>query len=222
MKIIVPVSGGIDSAYLVWLAYSENHEVTALIFDDGDSEHVENRSAFAIATIANYSGVVKDVRVMPLPYLKGLEVCYPIKLNEHAEPLQSNEGAKYWSGYKGLMYANALSLGGAIGADQVWWGVYRWNKHYQDEQPESAEAFQNVWKTMYPELHVPVMHFPLWDCDKSDIIRKAKSLNVPLHLTISCFQPKGSTHCGVCQGCIHRKEEFLHAGIEDPANYIRG
>jgi 7-cyano-7-deazaguanine synthase len=58
---------------------------------------------------------------------------------------------------------------------------------------------------------------------KGDIIRRGLALGVDYGLTRSCYAPdeKGRA-CGECDSCRIRLAGFAAAGIEDPAEYLRG
>jgi 7-cyano-7-deazaguanine synthase len=56
---------------------------------------------------------------------------------------------------------------------------------------------------------------PLRLKSKSQVVRYAASLGVPLGLTWSCHL-EGTRHCGRCQGCLARKAAFRGAGVADP------
>ena len=44
-------------------------------------------------------------------------------------------------------------------------------------------------------------------------------LEVPFHLTHSCYDPVGDLACGRCDSCLIRREGFSKAGVEDPTAY---
>ena len=44
-------------------------------------------------------------------------------------------------------------------------------------------------------------------------------LGVPFELTLSCMNPSGTTHCGLCSKCRERRDAFHAAGITDPTTY---
>ena len=52
-----------------------------------------------------------------------------------------------------------------------------------------------------------------------DVIRIGVELGVPLELTLSCMNPKGGLHCGLCSKCRERRDAFNEAGISDPTHY---
>ena len=54
---------------------------------------------------------------------------------------------------------------------------------------------------------------------KADVIRLGVELGVPLELSLSCMNPRGELHCGVCSKCRERRDAFDEAGIADPTRY---
>ena len=63
------------------------------------------------------------------------------------------------------------------------------------------------------------IHAPFSDKDKSDVIRLGIDLGVPLELTLSCMNPRGGLHCGMCSKCRERRDAFNEARIDDPTRY---
>ena len=56
---------------------------------------------------------------------------------------------------------------------------------------------------------------PLLEFSKTDVLKLAIKLKVPLQLTWSCYE-NAKTPCGKCRGCRMRSEAFAAAGIADP------
>ncbi len=59
---------------------------------------------------------------------------------------------------------------------------------------------------------------PLVALKKEEIVLKAKELNVPLHLTWSCYQNEDKA-CGVCDSCRLRLKGFEQANLKDEIEY---
>lgn len=62
---------------------------------------------------------------------------------------------------------------------------------------------------------------PLAAMHKEDVIRLGHSLGVPFELTLSCMNPAGGRHCGVCSKCRERRDAFEAAGVTDPTPYVQ-
>jgi 7-cyano-7-deazaguanine synthase len=64
---------------------------------------------------------------------------------------------------------------------------------------------------------------PFARVEKSEVIRRATALGVPLELTLSCMNPAVvdgvPRHCGLCSKCRERHDAFLVAGVTDPTEY---
>jgi len=54
---------------------------------------------------------------------------------------------------------------------------------------------------------------------KQQVIRKGRSLGLPLHLTFSCLQPQHNHHCGRCNKCAERQHAFKAADVIDSTRY---
>ena len=62
---------------------------------------------------------------------------------------------------------------------------------------------------------------PLVSMHKEDVIKLGTRLRVPLADTLSCMNPSGTLHCGLCSKCRERRDAFAAAGVEDPTTYQR-
>jgi 7-cyano-7-deazaguanine synthase len=60
---------------------------------------------------------------------------------------------------------------------------------------------------------------PFAKLHKEDVVRIGARLGVPFELTLSCMNPSGITHCGLCSKCRERRDAFQVAGIKDPSSY---
>jgi 7-cyano-7-deazaguanine synthase len=60
---------------------------------------------------------------------------------------------------------------------------------------------------------------PFGDRHKSDVINLGMELGVPLEHTLSCMNPRGGLHCGLCSKCRERRDAFNEARIDDPTAY---
>lgn len=62
---------------------------------------------------------------------------------------------------------------------------------------------------------------------KAEVIKRGHALGLPLHLTLSCMNPRWSgaseavpRHCGICSKCRERHHAFLDAEVPDDTDYV--
>lgn len=67
--------------------------------------------------------------------------------------------------------------------------------------------------------HSVTIDAPFAAFTKSDVIRLAGDLDVPLALTLSCMNPQDGRHCGRCSKCRERRDAFADARVADPTIY---
>jgi 7-cyano-7-deazaguanine synthase len=60
---------------------------------------------------------------------------------------------------------------------------------------------------------------PFAHLHKEDVVKLGARLGVPFELTLSCMNPSGTVHCGLCSKCRERRDAFHTAGITDPTIY---
>jgi 7-cyano-7-deazaguanine synthase len=61
---------------------------------------------------------------------------------------------------------------------------------------------------------------PFAQKEKAEVIALGLELGVPLELTLSCMNPRGGLHCGLCSKCRERRDAFNEACVEDPTRYL--
>jgi 7-cyano-7-deazaguanine synthase len=84
----------------------------------------------------------------------------------------------------------------------------------------TPEFFDRMAGALSVGLAAPIaIEAPFTDMDKSEVIRLGRALGVPLHLTLSCMQPRLGLHCGRCSKCRERIDAFREAGGDDPTAY---
>ena len=123
-----------------------------------------------------------------------------------------------------------LSLAAAhaevVGASVIYFGANIIDySGYPDCRPEFIRAFEAVAQAGTKagiEGHRMEVRAPLLSMTKAQIIQLGLTLNVPFHLTHSCYDPVGDLACGQCDSCLIRKQGFVDAGVEDPIAYALG
>lgn len=120
-----------------------------------------------------------------------------------------------------------LSLAAAqaevLGASTIYFGANIIDySGYPDCRPEFIKAVEATLrvgtKAGMQGLSIEI-RTPLLRMTKAEIIRLGLTLNVPFHLTHSCYDPRGTIACGECDSCLIRKQGFAEAGVVDPIQY---
>lgn len=219
MTAIVLVSGGMDSCVTAAMAAAENDELAMLHISYG--QRTEERERRAFNEIADHYDVAirLDVSIEYLAEIGGSSLTDPSIDVSEADLDSTKIPTSYVPFRNANMLAIATSWAEAIGATSIYIGaVAEDSSGYPDCRPEFYQAFQKVIDTgtrreSCIEIRTPIIHF-----SKAEIVRKAVSLNAPLHLTWSCYRSSEQA-CGTCDSCALRLRGFEQAGIADPIDY---
>jgi 7-cyano-7-deazaguanine synthase len=90
--------------------------------------------------------------------------------------------------------------------------------------PDATAAFFEALNTAFSiGLATPIeISAPFAHLHKEDVIKLGARLGIPFELTLSCMNPSGATHCGLCSKCRERRDAFEAAEVRDPTTYANG
>ncbi len=207
-KVIVLVSGGMDSATMLWLAKKEFDKVYAISFDYGQRHRVELKYAKELVKIA---GVEEHIIVKMPVYenIKGsplIDESVEVPKGEYPE----NEPPVTTVPMRNLNFlAIAGAFADALEIDHIGIAVHALDTPYPDCRPEfiaSAEAAINAGSAFVAKKKKRIhIWAPFLGMTKREIALLGKELGVPFEKTYSCY--KGTEPpCGECPTCIQRKE----------------
>jgi len=215
---IALVSGGMDSCVSAGIA-EQQYELALLHVNYG--QRTEARELQAFNDIADYYNVKRRlvVSIEHLKFIGGSSLTddnIPVSL---ADLSNRNIPTSYVPFRNTHLLAIAVSWAEVIDAGKVFIGaVEEDSSGYPDCRKEYYQAFNKLIEVgTKPETHIEVIT-PLIDMKKEDIVRKGVELNVPLHLTWSCYK-NNDVACGVCDSCAFRIKGFKNAGVKDPIKY---
>lgn len=219
-KAIVLFSGGLDSTTCLYWALSKGYTCEALTISYGQKHAREIQSAQAIAKRA---GVKLHHLTFNFPWLAASNSLMDENQDIPDQSLEEIEKGGIPSTYvpgRNLVFLSvAASLLDSVGADAIVAGPNAVDfSGYPDCTPDffkAAAAAINRGTRQGVTKGVQVMA-PLMKFRKSDIVRLAKKLRVPLELTWSCYAG-GEKPCGTCDSCKLRAKGFEEAGIKDDA-----
>lgn len=226
-KAVVLLSGGLDSATVLAMAQAAGYDVCALSFRYGQRHAFELDCAAAIATKANVRHVVLDLN---LSQFGGSALTSDI-----AVPKDRSDGemageipVTYVPARNTVFLSCALAWAETLSTGDIFIGVNALDySGYPDCRAEYIAAFQamaNLATKGGVEGTLPVIiHTPLIDLTKAQIVQKGLSLGVDYGMTTSCYDPApDGAACGHCDACQLRLKGFREAGLADPSRYQEG
>jgi len=224
-RVIVLLSGGIDSSTTLAIAQAEGHDICAITFNYGQRHKYELTAARQIALslkVTDHIMVEMDLRQFGSSALTA-----PIKVPKRRNEKEIGKGIPitYVPARNTIFLSYALALAEVRQAQKIFIGANAVDfSGYPDCRPEFIRAFQRMAKVATKsgvEGRGVSILAPLIDFTKSEIIQQGTKLKVDYSLTFSCYDPVGEgLACGQCDSCIIRKKGFAEAGVADPTKYI--
>jgi len=207
-RAIVLLSGGIDSATALYLTRKSNTEIYSINMVYAGTYDAESEASKKIAAAAH----VNEHITILLPFIKDIERRY------HPEP-SSEITTAYIPARNIIFYGIAASYAETLGASTI---VFGSNADDAKELPDARrdfielmnESILNGTRAGKEGFRIEIVN-PLIYQTKSEVLRLALELKVPLELTWSCYQD-GKSPCGKCRGCIGRRSAFSELGVPDP------
>lgn len=216
------LSGGLDSTTCLAIARAEGFECYCLSFDYGQRHRIELQAAARVATslgAQEHRTATIDLRVFGGSALTSeaeVPKDRPQEAMSHGIPIT------YVPARNTIFLSFALAYAEVLEASDLFLGVNALDySGYPDCRPEYIHAFEQM-ANLATKAGVEgrtriVIHTPLMQMTKADIVRKATELGVDLSLTHSCYDPDGSGRaCGGCDACILRRKGFEEAQLADP------
>jgi 7-cyano-7-deazaguanine synthase len=210
-KALVLLSGGIDSAAALYMTRQEYDEIYTMNMIYTQTYDSEAEAARRLAIEAH----VKEHLSIYLPFFKDLENRY------HPQPSSRISNA-YVPARNIIFYGIATAYAETLGAKRI---VFGSNADDAKELPDARQNFIQLMNELVKTgtksgsegAFIEIVN-PLIELGKTEVIKLASKLKVPLHLTWSCYE-NAKTPCGKCRGCRMRSEAFTAAGIIDPSSH---
>ncbi len=211
-RAVVVISGGLDSATVLYYALDRGFRAFPITFDYGQIARAEIRSAEAISRKLGLQWKLVDLRGLSDIY-KGATALVDSSISiteKFSRPII-------------VPFRNAILLSAGVayaqvmGANYVFYGAHASDsENYPDCRAEFVRAMEKAARLgADSEIHIEA---PLVSMRKSEVIRLGVALGLPYELTWSCYRD-GDLHCGICESCNNRKRAFAEAGVHDPTSY---
>lgn len=218
-KAVILLSGGLDSATVLAHAVAEGYECYALSFAYGQRHEVELKAAQTVAT--TLGAVEHKIADIDLRLFGGSALTADIDVPKHSSVESIDEGIPitYVPARNTIFLSFALAWAEVLGAYDIFIGVNAVDySGYPDCRPDFIHAFErtaNLATAYGIEAGQSIMiHTPLIDKSKADIIRMGLALGVNYSQTISCYDPSPEgVPCGECDSCLLRAKGFRECGL---------
>jgi 7-cyano-7-deazaguanine synthase len=205
---LVLLSGGIDSATALYLTKQEHAEIYTINMVYTQTYDSEAEASSKLAHEAH----AKEHLSIYLPFFHDLETRY------HPRPSGAISAA-YLPARNIVFYGIAIAYAEALGVNTV---VFGSNADDAKELPDARPGFVQLMNQLVnigtragvEGKPIRVLN-PLIELSKTDVLKLAVKLRVPLQLTWSCYE-NAKTPCGICRGCVMRSKAFEALGIVDP------
>lgn len=218
-KAVILLSGGLDSATVLYWAKARGLVPVALIFEYGQRHDREVDSAKALCRL---TGINFHLIKFEMPWQGSslLDQNAKIPKAKSIGRIGSRIPSTYVPARNTIFLSYGLSLAEATGAGRVMIGANALDySGYPDCRPDFITAMSRVFKlgTKAGRQGRPIeIVAPLLKLSKARIIKLGCKLGVPYELTWSCYRG-GKRPCGTCDSCQLRAKGFREAGIKDPA-----
>jgi len=212
------LSGGLDSAVLLWHAIQAKWDPIALSINYDQRHKRELLYARQLTSVAGVEHIVLE-----LPQLREVLSKSALTSDEIAVP----NGHYAAENMKITVVPNRnmilLSIAGGLavsrGCRYVVFAAHSGDHMiYPDCTPEFIAAAQRAMLLGTAGEDEVLLNAPFEPFSKADIVRYGAELHVPFQLTWSCYNG-GYKHCGKCGTCTERREAFVLAGVTDPTEY---
>ncbi len=219
-KVIVLLSGGMDSLVCAGLAIQDYTDVSFLHMNYGQKTSGRERKSFdAIADF--YKIPVEKRKIIDMTFLRQIGGS---SLTDDSIAVKSYQGDStlipdsYVPFRNSIILSLAVSWAEASGAQRLFIGAnFEDSPGYPDCRPSYYEAFNKVIQEGTKDGQIKILT-PVLLMKKRDIVLKGQELKVPWKLSWSCYKSSDKA-CGQCDSCALRLRGFNEAGINDPIDY---
>ena len=224
-KVVITLSGGMDSAVLLYKAAREADEIYTVSFNYGqrhkrelecvDKQLESIRQEFKDKKFFNKTLDTTFIREMsPVSSLTNDDIDTP-----NVKDIMGEAQPKSYVPFRNLMFLSILSsYAESVNADEVWYGAAQADSlaGYWDGSEEFVEQLNNV-TALNRENRITVKA-PLIEMSKKDIILDGISLGVNFEDTYTCYSGEYPCDAESASSSL-RLQGFVEAGYRDPLTY---
>lgn len=224
-KIVITLSGGMDSSVLLYKAAEEYEEVHTVTFD---YEQRHNRELIAaekqlLNAKHDFPNVLFTNKVLDVKYIKDIADTSSLTNNNIETPdvkeVMGEAQPKSYVPFRNLMFLSILlSYAEKMKADKVWYGAAEADSlaGYWDGSVQFVDKLNQIC-LLNREIDVRV-EAPLLDMSKKEIILNGIELGVNFADTYTCYSGEYPCDANSASSAL-RLKGFVDAGYKDPLQY---
>jgi 7-cyano-7-deazaguanine synthase len=215
-QVVMLLSGGMDSAVLLWYLLKEGHHVRALSVNYGQRHSKELPCAATLARLAGVEHYVADLSRC-LKLFEGSALTDPRVEVPDGHYAEESMKATVVPNRNMLMLSLATSWAVATKSESVAYAAHAGDHAIYPDCRTEFTAYMDM-AMRYCDWSPVSLVRPFVNKTKAQLAALGRDLNVPFGETWSCYKG-GAYHCGLCGTCTERKEAFQLAGVSDPTEY---
>ena len=223
MRVLVLTSGGVDSTISLGMAAEKSgkENVVSMSVSYGQKHSKELEASKAVAEYYGvehiYVNLAEIFKYSDCSLLEHSDKDIPH--DTYANQLKDTDGepvSTYVPFRNGLFLATAASVAISRNCEAIYYGAHSDDAAGSAYPDCSAEFNKAIGDAIYIGSGKSVrVEAPFVQWTKKDIVKEGLKINVPYHLTWSCYEGKDKP-CGKCGTCIDREKAFELNGCIDP------
>jgi len=227
MKILVLLSGGLDSATCLGIAINkagkENVETLNIIYGQKHDKEIQAANELAKYYDVNYSliDLSEILKYSNCSLLKHSteEIKHKSYIEQRIEQNNSEPVSTYVPFRNGLMLSCAASFAISKKCAVIYYGIHA-DDQIGSAYPDCSETFNSAMNNAIYEGSGKklTIEAPLLNMNKAQVVKTGLDLKVPYQLTTSCYEGKNKA-CGTCATCIDRINAFKQNNTKDLIEY---
>lgn len=220
-KCVLPISGGLDSTTIAYMAADQDYEIHALSFDYGQ-RHMSRELECAKH---HADKLAKSHKVLNIQFMREIANTSSltndtIDVAKTRDVLGDPQTVNYVPNRNMMMLSICTAYAESIGADTVFHGAALVDSQagFWDGSNEFLQAINKV--NRLNRRNVVEIVAPLILKSKADIIQTGNDLGMDFAKTWTCYEGKDQA-CGECTACSSRIKGFIDNKMIDPVTYAR-
>lgn len=215
-KVVMALSGGMDSTTMLAKLFSEGNEVECLSFTYGSKHNpYENNAAEKVAAFYGVPLIKIDLSPIMASFKSDLlKSGGDIPEGHYTEPSMERTVVPA----RNIIFLSILAgHAWSVGASKIAIGIH------QGDHAIYADCRQDFYKAMDSAIFLGTdrrveIVAPFLETDKTGILEWGLANDVPYRFTRTCYKDQPLS-CGSCGSCVERLEAFANIGTPDPIEY---